>query len=141
MKISLLLICSLASACAQLTITASGKKNTVTTTVNVLAVPAITTLSCLPKDVFEGDPLNCAITLDRGAPAGGFVIGVSTPGIPRFNVTVPAGVTSAAFTLTVPPLPVTVAQEPPEWLNPRGYVAGIAHHKPLLVLLPYWSGR
>jgi hypothetical protein len=71
--------------------------------------PALSTIRVNPKDVVGGDPSTGTATLTATAPAGGFVVSLSSDNtaaatVPA-SVTVPAGATSATFPITTTVVP------------------------------------
>ncbi len=77
-------------------------------------LPTLTGFSVSPTSVPGGTPATGTVTLGSPAPAGGVAVSLSStlPGsasVPA-TVTVPAGATSASFTVTTFPVGITTAQ-------------------------------
>jgi hypothetical protein len=70
---------------------------------------SLSTIRVSPTDVIGGNPSTGTATLTAAAPAGGFVVALSsdntTAATVPASVTVPAGATSANFTVTTKPVP------------------------------------
>lgn len=101
-----------------ISVTGGGVTRSATLTVNPAGTPPpSSTLSALtvnPTSVTGGNPSTGTVTLSSVAPAGGTVVSLSSnqPGaasVPA-SVTVPAGVTSANFTVTTFPVNTTTVQ-------------------------------
>lgn len=84
------------------TITAFSNGTSATTTITVTSPPAVASVSVLPNTVPNNQSTQGTVNLTGPAPAGGTVVQLWTNGSPVFvpaSVTVPAGSTSATFTV------------------------------------------
>jgi hypothetical protein len=85
-------------------VTVTATLASLTTTAILTVDPALSALSVSPASVVGGDPSTGSVTLAAAAPAGGAVVSLSSSDtsvatVPA-SVTVPAGSTSASFTVT-----------------------------------------
>ncbi len=74
-----------------------------TVTITVTPVTTLSLFSVTPNTVTAGGSSTGVVTLNAAAPAGGLVVALWTSGSPAFvpaSVTIPAGATSATFTIT-----------------------------------------
>ncbi|HVW08647.1 MAG TPA: beta-propeller fold lactonase family protein [Bryobacteraceae bacterium] len=96
---------SYTTTAAQSTITAFYSSGTTTTTISVTPAPTLASVSA-PGAVVGGNSVAGSVSLTAPAPAGGAVISLWTSGFPAFvptSVTIAAGSTTAAFTITTDP--------------------------------------
>jgi len=74
-----------------------------TTSVGIVAGPAISSISCAPGSLYGGQISTCAATLNTAAPAGGIAISLTSSNsalsVP-VSLTVAAGATTATFSAT-----------------------------------------
>lgn len=91
-------------------ITAQFGSTVLTSRLDLLAPVLLSSLSCSPNPVLAGAASNCTVTLSSPAPSPGITIALAASGpitIPA-SVTVPAGLTSAGFSVTTAATPATV---------------------------------
>jgi uncharacterized repeat protein (TIGR03803 family) len=87
------------------TVHVTASKAGVTQTSTIVLYPGLDSLALSPASVFPGEPCDGTLSLNLPAPAGGWVVHLSSNdskvGVPS-SVTVPAGNSSASFPVTVP---------------------------------------
>ena len=100
------------TASTAVTITATGPTNAVAATFNI--VPPLSGVNVNAATVIQGNSLGGTVTLSAPAPSGGTVVGFSfnSPLANAASVTVPAGATTASFTITTSPTPPVTASTP-----------------------------